>query len=158
IAVLSSAALQAQYEELAAGGAKYGAARALPNPEVQLQLLFPTHAAHSTEIELLAVESITGLLAMVPRAHATDAELRAARRRATALTVELWAEARLAFYRAVAADQALALRRTVAESGAAAAELARALYKSGGIAELDLTRELLFEESAALAVTTAEAD
>jgi cobalt-zinc-cadmium efflux system outer membrane protein len=158
IAVLNSPALQAEYEELGKSGARYRAARTLPNPEVDLELRFPTHAVHPTEFELAALQGLTGLLAMLPRARATDAELRATRRRAAALTIELWAKARLTFYRAAAAEQRLGLRKTIAEAAAAALALARALHESGGITDVDLLRERLFDENARLAVLRAEAD
>ncbi len=157
IAVLNSSELQARYADLGASGAAVGGSRALPNPEVEAQLRFPLDGGE-TQVEINAVESVTGLLAILPRSSAADAELRAARRRAVALTIDLAARARVAFYQAAAAERLRSLRRTIAEAAVASATLARSLHEAGNITDFDLARETVFEEEALLDAREAEAE
>jgi len=157
IAVLNSSELQAAYEELGVAGGRLAAARLPENPQVEAQLRFPLDGG-STQIEVSAVQSVTSLLAILPRTNGADAELRSARRRAVALTVDTASRARVGFFAAAAAEQTLSIRRTIAEAAAASAELARRLHDAGNITDLDFTRETVFEEEARLAAGAAEAE
>jgi outer membrane protein, heavy metal efflux system len=153
VAVLSSAELQAAYSELAGAGGALAGARSLPNPELEAELRFDDG---ERQIELSAIQSLTGLLAILPRLNGANAELRAARRSAVAMTVAVASRARIALHRAAAAEHRLRLRRTIAEAAVASATLARSLHAAGNITDLDLTRETVFEEEAKLAVREAE--
>ncbi|HKA90971.1 MAG TPA: TolC family protein [Haliangiales bacterium] len=157
VAVLASPRLQADYERLGVAGAALAGARALPNPEADLAVRFPVDGG-STQIELMAVESISGLVGALLRTNAADADLRAARRRAVARTIDVAAAAKIAFYRASAAESLRALRRTIADATAASASLARGLHQAGNVTQLQLARELVAEETAALAAQAAEAE
>jgi cobalt-zinc-cadmium efflux system outer membrane protein len=86
------------------------------------------------------------------------AELRAVRRDLVARTVDLAADAKLRLYDAADAGARLALRRTIAETATAAAELARRLHQAGNLTDLALVRDDLFEEDALIALRGAEAD
>jgi cobalt-zinc-cadmium efflux system outer membrane protein len=92
---------------------------------------------------------------MFSRVGAADAELRAARRRATVATVALAARARASFYRAAAAAQRVELRRLIAEAARASAEFAKSLHDAGNITDLDRTREVVFEAEANIALDEA---
>src|SRR5262245_2694926 len=72
IAVLRSPALQAAYEELGAAGALVARARTPPNPQLEAQFRFPADGG-STQIELSAIQSLTGLVLAFPRAGAAGA-------------------------------------------------------------------------------------
>lgn len=157
IAVLNSSQVQEVYAELGVAGAALTSARTVHNPELDAELLFPLDSGGETRIELSAVQDVTDLLAILPRARGADASLKAARRRAVATTVAAAAHARARFYAAAAATQQLSLRRTIAEAAGASAALARSLHAAGNITDLALTRELVFEEEALLEVTAAEA-
>lgn len=157
VAVLSSSEIQAVYAQLGIAGASVTASRTVPNPQFAAELRFPLDGDADPQIELSAVQSVTGLLAICSKSSVADAQLRATRRQAVALTVDLAARARAAFFEAAAAEQRLSLRRTIAQQAAASAQLARDLRAAGNITELDLTRETVFEEEAGLEVRTAEA-
>lgn len=156
IAVLSSPRLQAVYAALAEAGGRVGTARALPNPQIDVDIVFPVGNG-ARRVELAAITDVSGLLGLLPRIEAGDAALRAVRRRATALTIDLIASAKMAFYEALAAERRLALRRVVAETAAASAELARSLHEAGNIPDFELTREEVFEEESQVALQAAEA-
>ena len=157
IAILGNAELQAAYEELGIAGGALASAHTPPNPHAEAELRFPLDEGE-TQLEFSVVESVTGLLTLIPKHRAADAELRAARRNAIAATLAVAARARTAYYHAAAAEQILGFRRTIAEAAAASAELARSLRVAGNITELELAREELFEEEASLAVREAEAE
>jgi len=158
VALLNSAALQGAYEELAIAGARYATASAPANPEVEAALRFPLEGSDPAQLELLALEDLSSLIAMPWRSGAASAELRAARRDAVARSIELIGRTRRAVYAAAAAERRVALRRTVVEAAEASAALARALHAAGNVTELDRLREVLFEEDARLALRVAEAE
>jgi cobalt-zinc-cadmium efflux system outer membrane protein len=157
VAVLRSPRLQAAYEELGLAGAAVATARALPNPQVDVAVRFPIDRG-DTQVELTVTESLTGLVGAILRGDAAGADVGAARRRAAARTVELATAAKIAAYRAAAAERLAALRKGVADAAAASAELARALARAGNVTKLELTRELLAEEDAAVAAQDADAE
>jgi len=155
IALLNSAELQAEYEQLGVAGAQVARAHAPPNPAGEARMVLP--ASGDAHVELTLVESVTGLVTMLPRHHAADAQLRAARRHALVATVLAAARARVAFFGAVAATQRLELRARIAEAAATSAELALRLHTAGNLTDLDLAREQVFAEEAGLAERDAEA-
>lgn len=156
IAILKSAELQAVYAELGTAGAELADARAVHNPDVDAELTFPLEGGDPA-IEFSVVEDLTQLIGLMMRTGGADANIRAQRRRAVARTVELSARARAGYFEAVAAEQRRHLRRVVAETATASAELARRLHEAGNIVELDLTREQVFEDEARVALRGAEA-
>ncbi len=157
IAILANPELQASYEQLSARGAGVARARTPGNPEVEAELLLPDSGGGERQIELSVLQNVSDLVALFPRVNAANAELHALRRSTVRATVELVAQARIAFYQAVAAEQMLRLRRTIAEAAAASAELARKLHAAGNLSDFDLTRETVFEEEAGVDVREAEA-
>ncbi len=158
IAVLMSPDLQASYEQLNAQGASVARAWTPSNPEVEAELVWPKTGSGEGQLELTALQNVTDLLAIVPRVNVANAELRALRRSAVLTTVDLVSRARTSYYQAVAAEQLLALRKTIAEAGGASAELARKLHEAGNLTDFDLARETIFEEEALVDVREAEAN
>jgi cobalt-zinc-cadmium efflux system outer membrane protein len=157
LAVLNSPALQAAYAELSIMGGAFGSARTPRNPEVHAEIVFPLDGGDS-HIELAAVQDVSQLLSLLPRTSGADAELRASRRESVAMTISLAARARTAFYEAAAAEQVLALHRSIFEAATASADFARQLHEAGNITDLDLSREELFAEEARLDVSDDEAN
>jgi cobalt-zinc-cadmium efflux system outer membrane protein len=154
LAVLNSPALQADYAALSVAGGAVAGARSLENPELEAEILFADGDRH---VELAAVQDISQLLTMIPRSREAEHELRASRRRAVARTVELAGEARMAFYGVAAAERVLTLRRSIAEGGAAALELAQRIHEAGNLTNLDLARQEVFHEQAQLDLNDGEA-
>jgi cobalt-zinc-cadmium efflux system outer membrane protein len=155
LAVLGSPALQARYAELGIAAGGVARARTPANPELEAELLFPGDG--DAHVELAALQDLTSLLTLLPRAKAADAELRAARGLAIADTVALVARAKIGFYQVAAAEEILARRRVIAEAAAASALLAKSLHDAGNLTDLVLAREQAFEEETALDVADAEA-
>jgi outer membrane protein, heavy metal efflux system len=156
LAILNSSQLQAAYAELSAAGASQSGASTLPNPELEAELTFPLEGGDDPHLEFSALQDISALIAMIPSERAADADVRAARRRAVEATVAIAARARVAFYDAAAAEQALRLRRVSLATAEAAAALARSLRAAGNITELALLRESVVEQEARVALGEAE--
>lgn len=156
LAILNDAALQAELVALGVAGGALAAARTPKNPEVDAILRYPLEGGGDPRLELHAIVSLTDLFAVWARSSAADADVRAARHEAAAHAIAHAAAARAAFAEAAAATQTVTLRRAIADAADASAELAQALRSSGNMTELDLTRELLFEEEAALEVVEAQ--
>jgi cobalt-zinc-cadmium efflux system outer membrane protein len=156
IALLSSAALQATFEELGVQGAAFAQATAPENPELEAELLYPLEGDDRPHVELHAALSLTSLLAIPGRRAMARADLAAGRWRAVAAAVDLAAEARIAFYQVLAATHVLAMQRTIAEAASASFELAGRLHQAGNISDLALAQEQALFEQAGLDVADAE--
>jgi cobalt-zinc-cadmium efflux system outer membrane protein len=156
IALLSSATLQASFEELGVQGAAFAQATAPENPELEAELLYPLEGDEPAHIELGVVQSLTSLLQIPARRGMARADLAAGRWRAVAAAVDLAAEARIAFYQVLAATHVLAMQRTIAEAASASVELASRLHQAGNITDLALAQEQALFEQAGLDVADAE--
>ena len=100
--------------------------------------------------------SISQLFFLPLRNAAGQAELHAAKMSvgASALDVAFWA--RTAFYRYIADQQILELRRTVLLAARASFQAAQGLYEAGNINELDLANEQALYEETRIAVAQSE--
>jgi cobalt-zinc-cadmium efflux system outer membrane protein len=155
VAVLGNGELQEAYAELGVLGGELAEARTPGELDLDAEAAFGEGETH---VELAAIHGVSDLLLMIPRGRAADARLRAGRRRAVALTIELAARARVAFYDAAAAELRLALRRVIVETADAGVSFARGLYDAGNLTDLELAREEVFAEEAALELRDAEAE
>lgn len=156
IALLNNEALQATFEELGVRGATLAQATAPHNPELEAEILYPLDGDHDPHLELHVSQSLSSLVGLPARRGVARAELDAARWRAVAAAVNLAAEARMAFYRALAASQILAMQRIIAEAAATSLELASRLHAAGNITDLALAQEQALSAQARLDLADAE--
>lgn len=156
VALLRSRALRAAFEDLGGSGAELAAALAPRKAEIELEIRRPLDGDDHTHVELAALVDVLDLLALPARRGAARADLAAARARATAAAVDVACDARIALYRAVAADQILALERLSFEAADASYELARRLFDAGNTTELALVQEQALYEQVKLDLATAE--
>lgn len=154
IAILNSPDLQAALEGLGVARAKLLGASVLPNPEVEGRVGFVEGA--DPELGFTATENLSRLILLPMRRGVADAELGAARFRAAGAALALAYDVRTAFYEYQAAEQFLALTRTVLEATAASYDLAERLHEAGNITDLDFARERAFHEETRFAVADAE--
>ncbi|KAB2943714.1 MAG: TolC family protein [Hyphomicrobium sp.] len=150
IALLNNRGLQAAYNELGISEAQMVEASLPPSPAFALSKLFTTG---QFEIERQIVQNVLGLLTLPRRREIAEDKFHQAQVRAVEATLRTAAEARRAYYRAVAANQIvsfLAKARTSAES---VSELSKKLGETGALPKLDQAREHAFyaEISAQLA-------
>lgn len=158
VALLARPAVQAAFAELGASAADLAGAVAPARVDLELELRRATgDGDSSTELELSALTDVLDLLALPARRGAARAGVEAARARATRTAIDVAAEARTALYRAIAAEQVLAMRRSAHQAATASRELARRLRASGNNTPLALAQEEALYEQSRLDLASAEA-
>ncbi len=155
IALANSRRLQAAYESLGIAAAAIADATVLAPLEVDLEyeaeLDGPGH-----EWELDATQDILGLLQMPQRRGIAGAQLRAARARAVAATVDLVADVETGYFALVGAVQELELRQTTFDAVGAEAEVVERMHAAGNTTDLDLARERGMREQARVDLARAQ--
>ncbi len=141
IALLNNKGLQAAYNELAITEARGVEASLPPSPTLSLARL---SASMELEIERQILVNVLGLLTLPAKREIAEQQFRQAQFKAAAETLRIAAEARRAFYNAVAARQTAALLREAKAAAEAASELIRKLGETGAVSKLDQAREHVF--------------
>jgi len=158
IALLARPAVQAAFAELGASAADLAAAVAPGRVDVELEARRAMgDGSASSELELSALTDVLDLLALPARRGAARAGVEAARARAARAAIDVAAEARIALYRAVAAEQVVAMRRSAHQAASASLELARRLRAAGNNTPLALAQEEALYEQSRLDLASAEA-
>ena len=156
VALLSNKNLQAEYNALGVSEAAFVEASLPPNPSISLG---GTLQEGSLEIERRLVGSLLSLLTLPARKAIAEKEFEAARYRAVEATFRQAANARKAYYRAVAARHRVTYLEQARASTDAAADLTRKLGETGAATKLDQARAGAFnaETSSQLAAARLEA-
>lgn len=156
VALLSNRNLQAEYNALGVSEAAFVEASLPPNPSISLG---GTLQEGSLEIERRLVGSLLSLLTLPARKALAEREFEAARYRAVEATFRQAANARKAYYRAVAARHRATYLEQARASTDAAADLTRKLGETGAATKLDQARAGAFnaETSGQLAAARLEA-
>lgn len=150
IALLNNRALQAAYNELGASEAEMIEASLPPAPSLSLSNMTGT----GFEIERQLAQDVLALLTLPRRREIAEDQFRAAQMRAVAVTLRTGADARRAYYRAVAASQTVKFLEEARLSAESISDLAKKLGETGALPKLDQAREHAFyaEVSGDLAV------
>jgi outer membrane protein TolC len=150
IALLNNRGLQAAYNELGISEAQMVEASLPPSPAFALSKLFTTG---QFEIERQIVQNVLGLLTLPRRREIAEDKFHQAQVRAVEATLRTGAEARRAYYRAVAANQIVGFLKKARLSAESVSELSKRLGETGALPKLDQAREHAFyaELSAQLA-------
>lgn len=156
VALLSNKNLQAEYNALGVSEAAFVEASLPPNPAISLG---GTLSEGSLEIERRLAGSLLSLLTLPARKAIAEKEFEAARYRAIEATFKQAANARKAYYRAVADRHRVSYLEQARASADAAADLTRKLGESGAATKLDQARAGAFnaETSSQLAAARLEA-
>jgi len=141
IALLNNRGLQARYAELGIAEADLVQAGRLVNPGFSFGRL---HRADIVEYERAFLFDLMGLLTMPLRTEIERGRFAAAQNRVAAEILQVAADTRRAWVRAVAAQQAAAYAEQVRTAAEAAAELARRMAGVGNFSALDRAREQAF--------------
>ena len=146
IALLNNRELQAGYAELGIAEADLVRAGRLANPSFRFGRL----GGHgSVEIDRAVVFDVLGLLTMPLARRVEQARFEQAQLQAADDTVGAAAEARMAFFEAVAAQQLLGYFRQVQDAAEASNELARRMVAAGNFSRLEQLRQQAFQSDAA---------
>jgi outer membrane protein TolC len=140
IALLNNRALQAAYNELGVSEAEMIQASLPPAPTITLAHL----TGAELEIERQLAQDILALLTLPRRREIAADRFRAAQARAVEATLRTAAEARRAFYRAVAARQTVVFLEQSRASAEASSELAKKLGETGALPKLGQARQHAF--------------
>lgn len=141
IALLNNRGLQAGYSELGISEAQMVEASLPPSPTLSLSRLAATG---QIEIERQILQNILGLITQRSRQEIAEAKFAQAKVRAVEATLKAAADARRAYYRAVASGRSVAFleeARTAAES---LSDLAVKLGETGALTKLEQAREHAF--------------
>ncbi|MBX6329973.1 MAG: TolC family protein [Pseudolabrys sp.] len=148
IALLNNRGLQAAYNELAIAEAVRVGSSLPPNPRFSILRIA---SGLETEVETQIVTNVLALATIPIRADIAADRFRQAQLHAAEETLRVAAEARRAYYRAVAARELVRLLSQAKSAAESTAQVARELGKTGALNKLDQAREQAF-----YAETTAE--
>lgn len=158
IAVAHGASLQAALFDNAARSAAATQSARLPNPLFTFTWLERRGDVHGHEldIERALAFSVLDLLLLPARLRAVDYQQQQLRLRTAGDIVQAAVEARQAWVRAVAAQQAATYARQVKDSADASAELARRMQAVGNFSRLQRAREQAFYADAVTQLARAQ--
>ncbi len=152
IAVVNNRGLQARFAELGIAETELVEASWPRNPGFAFSRI---QGGGDTEIERSIAFEIVSLLTIPLRTRLERDRLAATQFAVAADIVEVVAEARRAYVRAIAARQTLAYTEDVRTAADASAELARRMLDAGNFSKLDQAREQIFYVDALARVTLA---
>lgn len=155
IALARNRGLQARFDELGIAASQVADATVLPPTTVDADYKQALSGSGS-EVELTVVQDVLDLLQIGQRRGIANAELRGARARAVAATVELAARVEMAFYDVLAAEQELELAHTAFDAANASADLVERQHAAGNTPDLALVREQEQRERARIEIGRAE--
>jgi outer membrane protein TolC len=141
IALLNNRGLQAAYNALGIAEAEMVAAHLPPSPTVSIERL---SNPLELEIERRIVGNILALATLPARASVAVDRFEQAKLRAAEETLRTAAEARRAFYTAVAARQSAAFLDQAKSAAETATQLAKRLGETGAMNKIDQSREYVF--------------
>ena len=156
IALLNSRELLATFEDLGVSSADLREAGMWKNPGFDLSVRFPDRPPSGTNWEEAVAFDLLDLLMLPLRKRVAADHLAVAQLRIADEAVRLVAEVKMAMYEIQADDAMLARRRTVAEIGNGALDLAQRQHEAGNITDLALAQQQAAYNTARLALAMAE--
>jgi outer membrane protein TolC len=152
IALLNNRGLQASFAELGVAEADYVQAGRMRNPNFSFQHL---RSGESLEIDRSVTFDLIGLLTIPLRSGILQGRFEQAKLQAASTAVQLVADARRAYFEAVAARQTAAYMEQVQNAAQASAELAARMAKVGNWSKLEQARQQAFYADATVQVARA---
>ena len=152
IALINNQSLQATYAELGIAEASLVQAGRLRNPGFSFTRL---HRGDEIEIERTVLFDLMGLITMPIRTDLEKRRFELTKTRVTAHVLQVAADTRRAWHRAVAARESARYADQVKEAAEASAELARSMAAAGNFSKLDHAREQVFYAEATAQVARA---
>ena len=158
IALLNSRELLATFEDVGSSAADLREAGMWKNPSFDLSVRFPDRPPSGANWEEAVAFDLLDLLMRPLRKRVAADHLAAAQLRVADEAVRLVAEVKMAMYAIQADDAMLAHRRTVAEIGNGALDLAQRQHEAGNITDLALAQQQAAYNTARLELAMAEND
>lgn len=157
LALYNNRGLQAAFFDLGIGEAELVQAGRLPNPHFSmLRASKPENGIREFKIEQALTFNIFALITMPLAVEVEKRKFAQAQQLAVVDVARLAAEARQAYYTALAAEESVRYLRKVRQAAEAGAELARRMALVGNFSKLRQTREQAFYADAALNLARSE--
>lgn len=145
VALLNSPALKASFADLGVSESEFVQAGRLRNPSLGFGRI---RGGGDTEIDRSVMFDVAGLLTLPARSRIERRRFEQAKLQTAAQAVQLAADARRAYFTAVAAAQSAAFAEQVRGAAEASSELAEKMAKAGNWSKLDQARERAFYQDA----------
>ena len=154
VAMSRSPRLQADLAELGIARADLIDASTITNPLFEAEIRFPAAPYHAYELRI--AQTLIDLIQLPRRRELGRAAFAAAQMRVGSTVLRFAADVRSSYFDLVAANQQVALSRTIVEAAQTAAELALKQHEAGNITDLDLENEQALYEQAKLDLSRAQ--
>ncbi len=141
VALLNNRMLQAAYSELGISEAQMVEASLPASPTFSLARMATTG---TLEIERQLLQNVLSLLTLPRRKEIAEAKFQQAKARAIEMTLKIAADARRAYYRAVAANRTVAFLTEARTASEVLSDLAKKLGETGAMTKLEQAREHAF--------------
>lgn len=158
IALLRNPRLQAIYEGLSIAQAEVVQAGLLSNPVFSAGLTTAEREALDPNLIVGVTQSFLDLLLIPAKKKIAASSFDEAKYRVGAEVIELTAQVKRSYYAVVGAEQALAMRRTIADAEQASYELTARQLEAGNVNELTFAGQRALSQQTQLDVARAEAD
>jgi cobalt-zinc-cadmium efflux system outer membrane protein len=158
VALLRNREIQATYEDLSLAQADVVQAGLLSNPVFSAAMTTAERENISPNLILGITQSFLDALLIPAKKKVAAAELESATFRVGSAVLDLAARVGKAYFIAVAAEQTLSLRRTIAEAEQASTELTQGQRDAGNISDLTAASQRVLSDQARLEVVRAEAE
>lgn len=156
IALLRNPALRSHYARLGLSAADVFEAGRLQNPSLSLSWLLPMGAAEGGKVGASLMSSFADLLLRHARQRIAAAEFAGLQEQVASATLDVLADAQRAWFDCVAANQRVAVRRSIADAAGVAADLARQYNIAGNISALELQMQRAEASQARIALHEAQ--
>src|ERR1700758_1848438 len=158
IALLNNRSLQATFEEIGLSAADVLEAATIPNPRFDLAVRFPDKPPSGTYIDYGAAIDFLSVIMIPLKKRVAKDQLEAAALRVAHQTLELVSQVKTAVYSFQASQQLLHRFKVIAETNAAALDLARRQHDAGNISDLTLAEQQAAYSRSRLDIATTEAE
>ncbi len=158
IALLRNSKLQATYEELSLAQADVVQAGLLSNPVFSATITTAEREALDPNLIVGVTQSFLDLLLIPAKKKIAASEFEQAKYRVGSEVLELAAQVKGAYFKVVAAEQSVAMRRAVADVQQASYELAEQQRAAGGTSELSAMGERALNGQTQIDLARAEAE
>src|ERR1700745_2191219 len=158
IALLNNRSLQATFEEIGLSAADLIEAATIPNPRFDLAIRFPDKPPFGTYIDYGAAIDFLSIIMIPLKKRVAKDQLEAAALRVTHETLELVSQVKTAVYSLQASQQLLHRFKLIAETNAAALDLARRQHDAGNISDLTLAQQQAASSRSRLDIVMTDAE
>ena len=158
VALLRNPGLQATYEELSIAQADVVQAGLLSNPVFSAAITTAEREALDPNLIIGVTQSFLDLLLIPAKKKIAASQFDDAKYRVGNAVLQLASQVNGAYFTVVGAEQALAMRRTIAEAEEASYELAQRQHDAGNANDLSFASESVLNQQSQVEVSRAEAE